>query len=121
MIKKIITFALVIAFGLGGLAFAGDAGNGKKLFNGKGKCKTCHKTSAKKKVGPGLKGIMSRVDEAWMKKWLHDPQGTWAANEGYTAELRKKLKKTKKKKTAMKIKKLSDSEIADIIAYLKTL
>jgi len=49
--KKVLMIAAAAAFAMGGLAVTADA-------SALGKCKACHKLdSAKKKVGPGLKGI----------------------------------------------------------------
>lgn len=96
-----------------------DPAAGESLFNGGGKCKNCHKTTEKKKVGPGLAGITKRASEDWIKAWLKDPQGVWEANEGYTKTLKAAMKKESKPKTSHKTKKLSDQEIADLMDYMK--
>ena len=110
--RKIIALAATVTIlsASAGMAFAGDAGNGKKFF--KKKCKACHLLTDKKKVGPGMKGVFGResaiagkMDEAGMQAWLKDP-----------AAVNKKSKMAKLFKT-----KLKDNEIADLIAYLKTL
>ena len=111
--------ALIVAFAFAGVSYAGDADNGASLWKSK-KCKNCHKMSEKKKVGPGLAGVTGKRSEAWMKKWLADPQAVWEENDAETQELRKwKKGADTAKKTKMKIKKLSDSEIDDLIAYMK--
>lgn len=117
-------FIITIVAGLSSAAFAGDAAIGKSIYENKkaGNCKMCHKTTKKKLVGPGLEGVSARHSDGWMKKWLKDPQATWEENDAETHELKKQMKKEKRKKTAMKLKrKLSDEEIDNLVAYLKTL
>jgi len=110
--KKIIALAATVTIlsASAGTSFAGDAGSGAKLF--KKKCKACHLLDDKKKVGPGMKGVFGRtseiagkLDEAGMQAWLKDP-----------AAVNKDSKMAKLFKT-----KLKDDEIADLVAYLKTL
>ncbi len=117
--------AFTLAIGFSTAAYAGgDAAAGKALFNNKkkGGCKTCHKITAKKLVGPGLKGVMGKHSEGWMHKWLTDPKKTWEENDSETAEMKTRLKRVGKKKTRMKVKgKLSSADVDNLIAYLKTL
>ncbi len=97
------------------------AGEGEALYNKK--CKTCHKISDKKKVGPGMAGISKKpgISKEWLKKWIADPQQVWEENKGYTATMKKALKKTRKKRTAMKLKgkfKVNPEEIDPIVEYI---
>ena len=108
VLASITTVAIMTASA--GIAFAGDAKSGETLF--KKKCKACHMLTDKKKVGPGMKGVFGRdsemagkLDEAGMTAWLKDPK---AVNP--------KSKMAKLFKT-----KLKDNEIADLVAFLKTL
>ena len=110
--RKIIALAATVTIlsASAGMAFAGDAKKGKKLF--KKKCKACHTLTDKKKVGPGMKGVVGRVsemagtlDEAGLHAWIKDSKA-----------VNKKSKMAKLYKT-----KLKDDQIADIIEYLKTL
>ncbi len=110
--RKIIALAATVTIlsASAGMAFAGDAGKGKKLF--KKKCKACHTLTDKKKVGPGMKGVFGRVsemagtlDEAGLHAWVKDPKA-----------VNKKSKMAKLFKT-----KLKDDQIADLIEYMKTL
>ena len=98
-----------------------DASAGKALFEGAGKCGKCHKTTEKKKVGPGLKGVVARAGEDWIKGWLKDPPAVWKANDAYMQSLKKLMKKESKPKPTHKTKPLSDQQIADLLDYLKTL
>lgn len=116
----VMAFTIAVVMAFSGMAYAGDAAAGKKLFKGKGKCKTCHKLTAKKAVGPGLKGVMGRHSREWLVKWLADPQGTWEENDAETQQLKKwKKGRDKKKKTSMKTKKLTPEQIEDLLAYLE--
>lgn len=127
--RRILSIFMVAAFtlaiGFATAAYAGgDVAAGKALFNNKkkGGCKTCHKTSAKKLVGPGLKGISSIHSDGWMKKWIADPKGMWTAGDKETEEMKVRLKRVGKKKTRMKPKgKLSSDDVDNLVAYLKTL
>jgi len=65
-------------------------------------------------------GVTKKRSEAWLVKWLKDPQGTWEENDAETQEMRKwKKRAIKAKRTKMKIKKLSDEQVADLVAFLK--
>lgn len=119
--KNIAVYAVSIFFFAGASYASADAALGEALFHGAAKCKNCHKISSKKKLGPGLAGVAKRAPEGWLAKWLKDPQGTWAANEGYTKTLKSTLKRESKPKTRHKTKKLTDTQIKGIIDYLKTL
>ncbi|MBI4666891.1 MAG: cytochrome c [Nitrospinae bacterium] len=116
------SFITIAAFSLAttGSAWA-DAGAGKAIFEGAGKCGPCHNITDKKKVGPGLAGVSKRTTDEWMSKWLKDTQGTWDANDAYTAKLKSEMKKEGKPKPAHQSKALSDQEIKDLVDYLKTL
>lgn len=123
--KKLTAWSMVVVsalvFSISGVAIAGDVGNGEAVFKNK-KCKQCHNLTAKKKVGPGLKGVTSRRSEGWLVKWLMDPQAAWAENDAETQKLRQWRKdRIKAKKTRMKIKKpaLTEEQAKDLIAYLK--
>ncbi len=118
-----LALVMTVAFALASVAAAGgDAANGDNLFiDKKKKCKICHKLTEKKKVGPGLKGVTKKRSEAWLIKWMTDSQKTWEENDAETQEMKKwKKGRAAKKKTKMKgYKKLSDQEVADLIAFLK--
>lgn len=120
MIRKAMIVTGVFFFITGSYAMA-DASAGEALFNGDGKCKNCHRTNDKKKVGPGLQGITERASEEWLRAWLKDPPAVWNANDEYTAKLKKEMKKENKPKPTHKTKELSDKEIDDLMDYLKTL
>jgi len=107
---------------------AGNAANGEKLA---GKCKACHNFNDKKKVGPGLAGVVGRKagsmadmaysaslkdagwvwDAAHLAPWLCD---TVASLKEFTGDAAAKTK--------MPSQRICDpQQQADMIAYLKTL
>lgn len=93
------------------------AAKGKELFNGAKICMSCHKAdSTDRLVGPGLKGIFGReekmadgtvltVDEAYLIESLKEPNAKVV--EGYPP--------------AMTPQTFTDAELAQLVAYLKTL
>lgn len=88
------------------------------------KCKACHKTNkdnTKWTVGPGLKGVGSRLSAEYLDKWLKDPQATLDAG-GPEVDALKAAKKFKAKlKMPAAVKKLKDADRAELVKYLGTL
>lgn len=101
---------------LGGSAFAApSADNGKMLFQTK-TCVACHSIDGSQLVGPSLKGIAGKkgkladgsdyvADDAYLTKALKDPMSEVV--EGFPP--------------SMPPLGLTDPEVADLIAYMKTL
>jgi nitrate reductase gamma subunit len=56
-----------------------QAETGENIFNKF--CMSCHSTSSKVLVGPGLGGIDARRTEKWFTDWVHDSQGMIAAGD----------------------------------------
>ena len=109
-----ITITMMVVFAASvGTVVAGDAKAGKKIYTKK--CKACHLLTAKKKVGPGFKGVYGResaekgmkgynLDDAGMTKWLKTPKKIFP----------------KSKMAKLFKKKLKGKEIEDVIEFLKT-
>ncbi len=105
--KKSISLVTVftLALSLSAVAFAADAKKGEDLYNKKN-CKGCHAVAgmpANKKYP--LDGVGARLTAELMMKWIRTPQ-----------EMKKRT--TMPASTAAKI---SDADLADIVAYLLTL
>ncbi|MFQ5432675.1 MAG: c-type cytochrome [Nitrospinota bacterium] len=98
-----------------------DAKKGEEIYNTKslGKCSVCHKFG-KKKVGPDLAGVTKRATEEWLNKWLANPKKVWNENDPYMMDLKKRMKKVKKKKPGHKTPPLTAEMINDLIDFLKT-
>jgi len=97
-------------------AFAADAAAGKAMFDAV--CSYCHRSDYDDKYGPGLQGIMERVDEAWLDRWLADP-----AAMVKTDEHAKALRESNEFGMTMpQIPAMKDPEArANMIEFLKTL
>jgi cytochrome c2 len=124
ILAGLFTVAFTAVLAMSSAAYAGDAAAGQALFDGKGKCKTCHKITDAAAVGPGLAAVSTRHSDEWLTAWLLDPQGVWEAEpqDKETTQLKTwKPGKDTKKKTSMRIPTLEDAEVADLLAYLKTL
>lgn len=84
---------------------AGDAAHGQELFQANA-CAGCHSTGSNTIVGPGLGGVGERRDDAYLHEAIKSPGAVIA--EGFQP-----LMPT--------FPGLSDSDIDDLVAYLKTL
>lgn len=95
---------------------SGDAGNGAELLNSVG-CLGCHivdepgsesypedqlRFTGYRQQGPNLWGVGSKVNADWLYNWVRDPRHYW-------------------EETRMPSLRLTDSEAADIAAYLDSL
>jgi len=120
-------FATVLALGvmlaLAGFASsaaAGDAANGEKVYN---KCKTCHALEAgKNKIGPSLAGVIGRpagTAEGFAKysDAMKNSGVVWddAALASFLAKPKEFIPNNKMTFAGLK----KESDIADVIAYLK--
>ncbi len=118
MRKWVLAVGLMMV--LPSVASAADAANGESVFK---KCKACHATDGKNKVGPHLNGIIGRkagsVEGFKYSDAMKNSGITWN-----NAELDKYLKDPKadipgNKMVFVGIK--DDADRADLIAYLDTL
>lgn len=85
--------------------------SGAELFNNN--CAACHKID-QDLVGPALKGIHDRRDEAWLIKWIRNSQAVIASGDQYAVDLYNKWNKV-----AMPAYDWSDEEIKSVLAYVK--
>lgn len=92
-------------------ASAQDAAAGAAIF--KQKCTACHSIE-RAVVGPALKGIDSKYDEAWLIKWIKNSPAFIASGDA-------KAIATSAYSPAMMsaFPELSDDDIKNIIAYVK--
>ena len=119
---KNYVFAAVAAAGfrMAEPAVAGDAAAGEKVFR---KCKACHYVDQEKnKTGPHLVNIIGRkagaVEGYKYSKAMAGSDLVWdeATLAGFLAKPKSYLKGTKMAFAGLK----KDSDIADVIAYLKS-
>lgn len=112
-IYKIVVVALFVAVLSPNLVLGQDAAAGEQLF--KNNCAQCHAATADVVVGPGLAGIETRRDAAWLKKWINNPAAVIASGDKYAVELYEKYNKTQM--TAFP--SFGDAEVSNILAYVK--
>ncbi len=88
------------------------AESGKALFTSK-QCNTCHKVTAEKLIGPGLKGITERRQPAWILNMMTNP--TEMTQRDPTAkDLLAQIK------TQMTDQKVTDDEALQLLEYLRS-
>jgi len=83
---------------------------GKTLF--KSNCARCHYSTDQKMIGPGLKGVMGRINEKQFISWVKDPV-TLRKKDPYFKKLYKEYDEA-----SMPSFNLTDEEILSIIKYL---
>lgn len=88
----------------------GKADKGRTLF--KSNCARCHYITDQKMIGPGLKGVMSRINEKQFISWVKDPESV-RKKDPYFKKLYQEYDQT-----TMPSFKLTDEEIKSIINYL---
>lgn len=96
------------------VAFGGRAGaqSGESLF--KSNCASCHTIGRGVAVGPDLKDIQNRHEEAWLLKWVRSSQAM--VKEGDTSAVRLF---NENNKVVMPDQTLNDAEIKSVFAYIK--
>lgn len=94
-------------------AGGGDAAKGKELFQNN--CASCHNVTGEKLIGPGLAGIETRRDEAWLIKWIKNPAAMIASGDAYAVKIFNEYNKVQMTAFA----NFSDDDIKGILAYVK--
>ena len=93
--------------------FSQSNSGGENIF--KQKCTACHTIGGGKLVGPDLKGVTSRREEAWMQRQIKEPDKMIAEKDPIVMELLKESNNV-----PMAPLGLSDAEVGEVIAYLKS-
>ena len=86
--------------------------DGENLF--KVNCAQCHVTGDNVVIGPGLKDILKRRNEAWLIPWIRNSQAMIKSGDAYAVKLFEQYNKT-----VMPTFPLKDDEIKAILAYVK--
>ncbi|MGV3557553.1 c-type cytochrome [Larkinella arboricola] len=92
---------------------AQDAAKGKELYSTL--CQQCHAVTDEKVIGPGLKGINQRRDEAWLIKWIKNPQAMISSGDAYATALYAKYQPV----VMQSFPDLSDDDIKNILAHVE--
>ncbi|HCU24734.1 MAG TPA: hypothetical protein DF383_06935 [Deltaproteobacteria bacterium] len=85
--------------------------DGATLFKAKG-CVACHTLGGGVKVGPDLKGLFSRREEAWVRRYLADPV-TMTAEDPIARQLKAQFR------IQMPRLALSPQELEGLMTYLR--
>jgi mono/diheme cytochrome c family protein len=93
-------------------AASGDAGAGGAIF--KQKCTSCHAID-RAVVGPALKGVTERRDNAWLIKWIKNSQALIASGDPEAVKLFNEYNKS----VMTPFPELSDDDINNILAYVE--
>lgn len=83
---------------------------GKLAFESK--CLACHTIGGGDKLGPDLHGVTKLLDDAWIARWLRNPEPMLASDPHAKAQLAKY-------KVPMPNQNLSEDEIREFLAYFK--
>ena len=94
------------------VASAQSAAEGAVLF--KQKCTSCHALN-QKVIGPALKGILERRDEAWLIPWIKNSQAVIASGDAYAVKLYKEYNQS----AMTAFPELSDNDVKSILVYIK--
>ncbi|HXC03324.1 MAG TPA: c-type cytochrome [Bacteroidia bacterium] len=90
-----------------------QAADGKALF--KANCASCHKPTAEKSTGPGLKGVLDRIPSGdWVYNWVHNSSAVIKSGDAYAKKRFEEFGGT----TMTPNPQLSKEDIDAIIAYV---
>ena len=116
-IRMKISFRLLLVLSAFALApvftTAQNVEEGKKLFEAN--CTSCHQVYSEV-VGPALKDVDKRRDEAWIIKWVKNSQAVIKSGDAYAVALANKYNNA----VMTSFGSLKDAEIKSILAYIKT-
>jgi mono/diheme cytochrome c family protein len=102
---------IVICLGL--IKHGEAAETGQEIFQSK--CTACHTIGKGKLVGPDLAGVTSRREEGWLKRQIKEPDRLLAENDPIAMQLLQEANNV-----PMVPLGLSDAEVVEVIAYLKS-
>jgi mono/diheme cytochrome c family protein len=99
---------LIAASSTGSDPVDGDAAKGKSTFESK--CALCHSMGTGDKIGPDLKGVTARHPDAWLTRWLLEPDKMQKSDPDARALLAKY-------KTPMPNLGLGQAEVRQLLKY----
>jgi nitrite reductase (NO-forming) len=88
-----------------------DAAKGQLAFESK--CLACHSIGQGKKLGPDLAGVTKRRSEAWLKRWLKEPEKMLQTDADAKAMLKEY------NNIPMPNQNLTDAEVKQYIEYFE--
>ena len=90
-----------------------DVAEGEKLFNAN--CAACHALN-EKIVGPALKGVNEKYDEAWLQKWIKNSQAMVKSGDAKAL----KVYNENNQMVMTSFENLTDAQVKSILEYIKT-
>lgn len=102
--------SLLVAPALAG----GSPEAGKQVFATS--CGGCHSIGKGDLVGPDLKDVVSRREQAWLETFIADPGKVFAAKDAYATALLEKFKGVQMPNLG-----LTATQVGDVVAYLESL
>lgn len=109
--RGLIVFSLFILSFL--FSFSTQAQSAKAEANF-AQCKACHTIGGGKLVGPDLKGITEKMDEAWLIKFIQNSQAMVKAGDPEAVKIFEEYHKI-----PMPAHNLTDEQVKDILLYIK--
>lgn len=104
---------LLTAFFLGAKVTQADVAEGEKLFNAN--CTSCHAIN-EKVVGPALKDIDKRHNEAWLIKWIKNSQAMVKSGDAEALKIYNEYNQS----VMTAFPQFSDGQVKSILEYVKT-
>jgi cytochrome c551/c552 len=104
---------LMIVICLGLIKHGEAAETGQQIFQSK--CTACHTIGKGKLVGPDLVGVTSRREESWLVRQIKEPDRLIAEKDPIAMQLLQESNNV-----PMVPLGLSDAEVVEVIAYLKS-
>ena len=114
VIRKSVVGLLVVVGWLIGSQTASAQESGKEIFQQR--CTACHTIGKGKLVGPDLSGVTSRREESWLQRKIKAPERMIAEKDPITMQLLRESNNVQ-----MAPLGLSDKEVANVIAFFKTI
>jgi mono/diheme cytochrome c family protein len=104
---------LLAAFFLGAKVTLADVAEGEKLFNAN--CTSCHAIN-EKVVGPALKDVDKRHNEAWLIKWIKNSQAMVKSGDAEALKIYNEYNQS----VMTAFPQFSDGQVKSILEYVKT-
>jgi len=103
---------LLTAFFLGAKVTLADVAEGEKLFNAN--CTSCHAIN-EKVVGPALKDVDKRHNEAWLIKWIKNSQAMVKSGDAEALKIYNEYNQS----VMTAFPQFSDGQVKSILEYVK--
>ncbi len=88
--------------------------DGETIFTSK--CSGCHTIGGGDRIGPDLQGVSTRRDIGWLERWIKEPDVMLAEGDPIAVAMLAQYNNIPMPNLA-----LSDSEVADLVAYFQSL